>query len=188
MKRSCEITAAAVAIGLLAAGNLAAGELLITNLMGKVPTQDEIIQGLITPTGLRIEPAVAEGAPQPAEDAGERALGAIALEIRFDFDSANLSASAREVLDQLGAALKSDELQSFAFLVEGHTDSSGSDDYNQQLSERRARAVSGYLSSQFAIEPVRLTAVGRGETQPLDATDPAGGVNRRVQIVNLGGQ
>ncbi len=155
--------------------------------MGKMPTQDEIIQGLITPTGLRIEPAAAEGAG-PAEDAGELALGAIALEVKFDFDSANLSASAREVLDQLGAALKSDELRSFAFLVEGHTDNSGSDGYNQQLSERRARAVSGYLSSQFAIEPARLATVGRGETQPLDATDPAGGVNRRVQIVNLGGQ
>lgn len=187
MKRWCEITAAVVAMSIVAAGNLAADELSITNLMGKVPTQDEIIQGLITPTGLRIEPVAAEGAPQPAEDAGERPLGAIALEIKFDFDSANLTLSAREILDQLGAALKSDELQSSAFLVEGHTDSIGADDYNQQLSERRAQAVSSYLSGQIGIEPVRLTTVGRGEAQPFDTTDPAGGVNRRVQIVNLGG-
>ncbi len=66
-----------------------------------------------------------------------------------------MSDNALEVLDQLGAALESDALRSFAFLVEGHTDNSGSDDYNQQLSERRARAVSGYLSSQFTIEPAQ---------------------------------
>ena len=122
----------------------------------------------------------------PAEQAGEP-LTAIALEIQFDFDSATLTGGARQVLDQLGGALKSDALESFAFLVEGHTDSVGSEGYNLDLSERRARAVSTYLTREFGVEAARLKTIGRGEAEPFDVSNPASGVNRRVQIVNLGG-
>ena len=188
MRNHSQIAALAAALSLVSAGSVAAEELGITNLMGKVPSQDEIIEGLITPTGLRIEPATAPDAAPATEQAGEQPLGAIALEINFDFDSANLTGDARQVLDQLGAALKSSQLESFAFLIEGHTDSVGSEDYNQSLSERRALAVSSYLNSQFGVEAARLKTVGRGEASPFDATDPTNGVNRRVQIVNLGTQ
>lgn len=185
--------------GFLAVGwQAAADELSITNLMGKVPTENEIIEGLITPTGLRIEPATADTAePGSAANAAvevERTnpaapvpQAAIALGIQFDFDSASLTGDARQVLDQLGGALKSDALQSFSFLVEGHTDSVGPEGYNLDLSDRRARAVSAYLSREFGVEAARLKTVGRGEAQPFDTSDPASGVNRRVQIVNLGG-
>ncbi len=189
--------------GFLVAGQAAADDLSITNLMGKVPTENEIIDGLITPTGLRIEPATPTtpaAAPGTAGSAANSAVtvervapaatapqAAIALEIQFEFDSAGLSGDARQVLDQLGGALKSEALQSFSFLVEGHTDSVGSEAYNLDLSDRRAQAVSAYLSRQFGVEAGRLTTVGRGEAQPFDPSDPASGINRRVQIVNLGG-
>ena len=170
---------------MIMAGSVTADELSITNLMGKVPTKDEIVEGLITPTGLRIESASAE-TTSSGERAVEPSLGAIALEVKFDFDSASLTGSAREVLDQLGAALLTNELRSFAFQVEGHTDSVGTDGYNQDLSERRAHAVSSYLDTRFGIEQARLITVGLGESQPLDPADPAAGANRRVQIINLG--
>ena len=198
MNRPHLIAGAVAVAGLAFAWSAAADELSITNLMGKVPTQDEIIDGLIMPTGLRIEPAAVTetpatdnpgtaAAPTVSAAADPAPASAIALEIRFDFDSANLTGEAREVLDQLGPALKSPALQAFTFLVEGHTDSVGSEGYNLRLSDRRARAVSAYLSSRFGVEAARLKTVGRGESQPFDLADPTSGVNRRVQVVNLGG-
>jgi outer membrane protein OmpA-like peptidoglycan-associated protein len=61
----------------------------------------------------------------------------------------------------------------------------GGEDYNQQLSERRAEAVRQYLTAQFAIEPNRLAARGFGKMRLLDPARPEDGVNRRVQILNL---
>ncbi|MHA1563902.1 MAG: OmpA family protein [Alphaproteobacteria bacterium] len=163
----------------------------ITNLLGKVPTQQEIIDGLITPTGLRIErsPAASGTGTASATDAPAQpqdTLGAIALEIQFEFDSAQLTPSARQVLDALGQALASSQLANFSFLVEGHTDSVGSSIYNQDLSERRAFAVQYFLSQEYNIPSPKLTVVGRGEQTPLDAANPQSERNRRVQIVNLG--
>ena len=78
--------------------------------------------------------------------------------MQFEFGSAQLTPTAKQVLDNLGAALKSPQLGSDSFLIEGHTDSVGSDAYNQRLSEARARSVKQYLSSQLGVEAERLRA------------------------------
>ena len=72
--------------------------------------------------------------------------------------------------------------------IEGHTDSRGSDAYNQKLSQRRAQSVIRYLAASFGIEEDRLLAVGKGEGEPLadNGTDSGRQKNRRVQIVNIG--
>lgn len=175
----------AIAAMALLPGTATGQQHAITNLMGKVPTEQEIINGLITPTGLRIERsggAAPAGTPPQPQDT----LGAIALEIQFEFDSAQLTPSARQVLDALGKALGSNQLADYSFLVEGHTDSVGSDGYNQNLSERRAAAVRDFLSREHGVPGPKLTVVGRGEEVPLDIANPRSGANRRVQIINLG--
>jgi outer membrane protein OmpA-like peptidoglycan-associated protein len=68
--------------------------------------------------------------------------------------------------------------------IEGYTDSVGSEDYNQSLSERRADSVKSYLTAQ-GIGSTRLSASGKGESDPVAANDSASGrqQNRRVEVV-----
>ena len=63
--------------------------------------------------------------------------------------------------------------------MEGHTDTKGSEEYNQRLSERRAQAVANALT-QRGVDPQRIETVGYGETQPISSTDA---MNRRVEVV-----
>jgi outer membrane protein OmpA-like peptidoglycan-associated protein len=120
---------------------------------------------------------VIEGAP------AEQPLS-INLYVNFDFNSANLTSDARITLDRLGAALSDPRLADFSFVIAGHTDAVGGDEFNQKLSERRAAVVRDYLIAQFKIDGGRLTAKGYGKSQLLDPSRPEDGVNRRVQIIN----
>ncbi|MGQ0674697.1 MAG: OmpA family protein, partial [Rhodospirillales bacterium] len=124
-------------------------------------------------------PAAAAGAA-PAQPV--QASAAIALSINFDFNSDKLTPQGLQVLDNLGQALKSNRLKTQRFLLEGHTDSKGSDEYNQKLSERRAIAAMEYLLARHGIEPKRLSFAGKGEREPLDPANPEAEMNRRVNI------
>ena len=68
-------------------------------------------------------------------------------------------------------------------MLEGHTDSVGTDAYNQRLSERRANAVREVLVNQYGVEAGRVDAVGYGESRPVadNATDAGRAINRRVE-------
>jgi outer membrane protein OmpA-like peptidoglycan-associated protein len=105
--------------------------------------------------------------------------------ITFGFDSAEIDQGSYGTLDNLAAALKSNDLATYRFLVNGHTDSKGSDDYNLELSQRRANAVVQYLVSRHDVSPGRLKAIGFGETTLKDVNDGEAASNRRVEIVNL---
>ncbi len=107
------------------------------------------------------------------------------LRILFPFNSAALTPEATRQLDELGRALQSNELAAFRFEVAGHTDASGPDGYNVDLSERRADAVTVYLERDHGIEPRRLEARGYGKSHLLDAANPVSARNRRVEIVTL---
>ncbi len=104
--------------------------------------------------------------------------------ISFGFDSADIDQSSYNTLDALAGALKSSDLHASRFLVNGHTDAKGSDDYNVELSQRRANAVVQYLVSQHDIEAKRLKAIGFGESALKDWNDGESAANRRVEIVN----
>jgi outer membrane protein OmpA-like peptidoglycan-associated protein len=99
----------------------------------------------------------------------------------FDFDSSELRSQARANLADLAASLE--EYPETEVLVVGHTDSRGSDSYNQALSERRAESAKLYLVRQ-GIEPSRIEAMGRGEAEPVATNETDGGrqENRRVEV------
>lgn len=101
------------------------------------------------------------------------------LLVTFDLESAMLTPQARENLDAFARALRSPELAGLHFAVEGYTDSSGSPEYNQRLSEARAAAVVTYLTGH-GVASDRLIATGYGETRPR-LPDPADPGNRRVE-------
>jgi outer membrane protein OmpA-like peptidoglycan-associated protein len=117
------------------------------------------------------------------EIAAERAKTDI--EIRFDFNSDKIAKSAIPSVDALGRALTSDGLKGSSFVLAGHTDTVGSDEFNQELSERRADAVKRYLVDKFKMSPDTLVTAGYGESRLKDTKNPAGAANRRVEIVNL---
>ena len=102
------------------------------------------------------------------------------MSINFDLDSADLVPEARTKLSEFAKALKDNRLQALSFVVEGHTDASGSAVYNEGLSERRAQSVTDFLLST-GIESSRINAIGLGETHPRNdnAYDP---LNRRVEM------
>ncbi len=101
--------------------------------------------------------------------------------INFDFDSAVIKPEFEGVLDAGIEALK--ENPGVSVQVAGYTDSVGTDEYNQGLSERRANAVLGYLSTH-GIDASRLSAVGNGESNPVadNATADGRAQNRRVEL------
>ncbi|HEY8537955.1 MAG TPA: OmpA family protein, partial [Steroidobacteraceae bacterium] len=119
--------------------------------------------------------------PGVAVDAfGCTRTGSITLEgVNFELNSARLTPSSREVLDAVAADLK--KYPRLRIELQGHTDSTGSDSYNLDLSQRRAEAVRDYLIEQ-GVSPQQLTAKGYGETEPIADNSTAAGraANRRV--------
>ena len=101
--------------------------------------------------------------------------------ITFGYDSATVQPQFRPTLDQVADVLSQYE-QTYVD-VYGHTDSTGSDAYNQTLSERRARSVADYLTSN-GVNSARIATRGFGETQPIASNDTEEGraENRRVEI------
>ena len=101
--------------------------------------------------------------------------------ITFALNSADLNAQFFNALEGVSMVLK--EYDKTVIEVAGHTDSSGSDQYNQSLSERRAQAVAGYLGSH-GVKTQRLITIGAGETHPVASNDTEQGrsQNRRVEL------
>ena len=113
-------------------------------------------------------------------------LPSIDLEVYFDFDSDQVNGASQDTVNALGKALTNSSFAGSTFVVSGHTDAKGSNDYNQQLSQRRAEAVRHLLIERFDLNESHLIAIGYGEEQLKFPTNPEGDQNRRVQIVNLG--
>ncbi len=101
--------------------------------------------------------------------------------VTFRTDSSDLSPAFFDVLKSVGKVLN--EFDKTVVEVAGHTDSTGSESYNQNLSERRAMSVSQYLQAQ-EVSGQRLITLGMGELRPVAANDTSAGrqANRRVEI------
>ena len=101
--------------------------------------------------------------------------------ITFAVDSADINAGFYEILDSVALVLK--EFNKTLVEVAGHTDSTGAEQYNQQLSEQRANSVAAYLRSR-KVNGERLMVVGAGENYPIANNNTASGrqLNRRVEI------
>lgn len=113
----------------------------------------------------------------------------IAASMLFDFDSAALSDDAKAVIDERVQTLAGQVELTSIMRVEGHTDSTGPEDYNMQLSQRRAQAVADYIVSQaYRVTASDIEVVGKGESTPVASNDTREGraKNRRVDIFAQG--
>lgn len=104
------------------------------------------------------------------------------LKVLFDFDSAELRPESITELERVVQFMG--DVPFAKALVEGHTDSVGTEAYNQALSDRRAKAVFDYLSSR-GVDPARLSSIGHGELKPIadNATAEGRQMNRRVMLI-----
>ena len=159
-----------IAIGLVAAETTLAQE----------PSTEDVVKALTPTTKLR--------SPRGLAIQGEDKPPSIDLYVPFEYNSSKLETEALLTLKRLGTALKDTRLSGYQFKIAGHTDAKGSAEYNQKLSERRAEAVRNYILFQYDIEPDRIETEGFGKTQLLDPSKPEDGINRRVQIINIGGE
>jgi outer membrane protein OmpA-like peptidoglycan-associated protein len=112
----------------------------------------------------------------------------IDLDIQFDYNSAEISKTSVPSVQALGKALTNPDLKGSTFVVAGHTDAIGGEEYNQGLSERRADSIKRYLTEKFGIAGTDLVTVGYGKTKPKDPSAPMDPINRRVQVVNMDGK
>ena len=112
-------------------------------------------------------------------------MGSITIDetVLFDFNKYALREDARPVLNEVAAKIQ--EHPGVFIVLEGHTDSRGSDAYNEILGEKRARAVGAYLS-QEGVKFNRITFISKGERELRDSgkTEAAHRMNRRVEIRN----
>jgi len=115
-----------------------------------------------SPRVVAVAPAPEKSAPAPARRAPRRVN--FSADTLFAFDKSVLKPEGRAALDEFGRQLEGAQYE--VLFVTGHADRFGSNDYNQRLSERRAHAVKAYLVSRN-IGADRITAEGKGETQPV---------------------
>jgi OOP family OmpA-OmpF porin len=128
--------------------------------------------------------------PQDAATAPESTEGpSLDLTIVFRTGSTDLTPAAASTLSKLGKALSNPSLAGYRFRIEGHTDTVGTKEENQALSQARAEKVASYLEHDFGVAADRLQPVGMGEEGLLVETpdQTAEPRNRRVHVVNLGG-
>ena len=120
------------------------------------------------------------------ERVGEGIVVTFESGLLFAYDSDVIQGNAGTNLTNLAESL--DKYDDTDVLIVGHTDATGSDAYNQGLSERRAASAANYLVSR-GVERERLRATGRGESEPIDSNATAEGrsLNRRVEVVIVAG-
>jgi outer membrane protein OmpA-like peptidoglycan-associated protein len=101
--------------------------------------------------------------------------------ILFDVNKSDLKPISQQNITKLAETLR--KYEDTNVLIEGHTDATGTDDYNLELSRRRAQSVANFLAS-LNVSPTRFTIMGYGESQPITSNDTADGraANRRVEI------
>lgn len=147
-------------------------------------TRNLVIEPAAPPTGAA--PSASPSAARPSGDAGGAAAapagGGLSLAIEFEPNSSQLRPESGATLGALVAAMISPELRQQRFVIEGHTDATGSPAQNLRLSRDRAEQVRLYLMT-LGVEGERLKAVGKGAREPVNARDPRSPENRRVRVV-----
>ena len=137
------------------------------------------------PKAVEAPPAPKAAAPAPAPQTPAASKVTYAADAFFDFDKATLKPAGKAKLDDLVGKVKGINLE--VIIAVGHTDSVGSDVYNQKLSVKRAESVKAYLVSK-GIEKNRIYTEGKGEKQPVadNKTTEGRAKNRRVEIEVVG--
>lgn len=149
----------------------------IPDAQDKCPHEREVINGFEDE----------DGCPDEGETNVEVTSEKVTIntKVMFDFDSDRISAQSFSILNQVALTLQAN-LQLERIRIEGHTDEQGPDEYNLELSQRRAEAVMTYLVNR-GVDSSRLEAVGYGEMRPIlkGSSDEAFAKNRRVEFTIL---
>lgn len=138
----------------------------------------------------RYRRSVADTASFPSEtinyslDSLGNVIGTLPTDILFDFDKSEIKVEQQGILDNIVDELLAVTPNAVISLA-GHTDNSGSDEYNLGLSQRRANAVADYIRAKYADEMVIASVLGLGESKPVATNDTPEGraKNRRVEII-----
>lgn len=142
-------------------------------------TSEEIVQQLsprpLTRDVRGVSVTPAENEPPPS----------VSIRVQFAFDSVQLETEALLALRNLGNALRDERLAAMRFQIVGHTDAVGRDNYNFDLSRRRAASVLDHLVFYYELDPARFESRGMGETQLLDPANPDSEANRRVEVISF---
>jgi outer membrane protein OmpA-like peptidoglycan-associated protein len=174
---------------------IAASQATTNQRIESVSSQVEDLQQKQQQTDVRLEELSqsAQEALKRAQEAGVLAKGKVVFEqsfsedrIKFKLDSYELDANAKSALDEFATRTKGLESQYF-IEIQGHTDDSGGERYNEELGQRRAEAVRRYLSRQHQLPLARMSTISYGDTLPLESNKTRAGrsANRRVVIVVL---
>jgi outer membrane protein OmpA-like peptidoglycan-associated protein len=152
-----------------------------TAFAGPQLTSDQIVEHFVSSADLGANRGICIGtAEECSKDQQQAAPAGLDMLINFDLNSADLTEQARANLNEFAKALKDERLRAATFIVEGYTDASGDERYNDRLSERRAQSVTAFLlANGIALE--RVKAVGMGEKNPR-VPNPYDPVNRRVEM------
>ncbi len=169
---------------------------------GRTAEQIAAVEGQVEANQTRLaeQQAQLDSLSQTSREAMERALAAGKLaegkflyetvlsddRVRFGFDSSELSDAARAMLDDLAADLRQRN-ENVYIEIQGHTDATGSEDYNLDLGRQRAEAVQRYLNLRHAVALHRMSVVSYGESAPVadNGTRDGRSANRRVVLVVL---
>ena len=124
-------------------------------------------------------PAITEPRTEPEPEPEVRTI-TVRLNVEFEFNKDTVLAVYGDQLDAIAAAMRAHD--DIDLVLEGHTDSRGSDQYNMSLSDRRAKAVKAKLVNDYGIPAARISAVGYGESRPIatNSTEDGRARNRRV--------
>ena len=130
-------------------------------------------------------PVAAAPAPPPPAPAPPKVIDKMTLRVNFDFDKYNIRKADAAEMNKAVEFVK--KYPNSKVKIEGHTDSIGSEKYNQKLSERRAEAVQNYLIQKGAVKKTNISTVGYGESKPIAENKTAKGraENRRSEIMIL---
>ncbi|AOF86476.1 ompA-like transmembrane domain protein [Hydrogenophaga sp. RAC07] len=133
------------------------------------------------PVVVQPPPAVVQAPPPPPPPAPMPQRVSLSAESLFGFDASTVKPEGRAELDKFARDLTGTNYQTV--VVEGHTDHLGSDAYNQKLSEERANAVKDHLVTNGRLDSSKISAVGKGETQPVTKPGDCKGNSRTAALV-----
>jgi outer membrane protein OmpA-like peptidoglycan-associated protein len=160
-----------------------------------VASQVEDLQQKQQQTDVRLEQLSqsAQEALKRAQEAGVLAKGQVVFEqsfsedrVKFKLDSYELDAAAKSALDEFAGRVKATNTQYFVE-IQGHTDDTGGERYNEELGQRRADSVRRYLSREHKLPLARMSTISYGDTLPVESNKTKSGrsANRRVVLVVL---
>jgi peptidoglycan-associated lipoprotein len=198
--RTLSATALAVLLGACATSKsvdekIAASQATTNTKIESVASQVEDLQQKQQQTDVKIEQLSQSAAEalKRAQEAGVLAKGKVVFEqtfsedrVKFKLDSYDLSTEAKAALDEFANRVKGIDAQYF-IEVQGHTDDSGGERYNEELGQRRADSVRRYLSREHKLPLNRMSTISYGDTLPLESNKTRAGrsANRRVVLVVL---